>query len=118
MNYDQEKIGDVNVIRIKEKQLTSNEAPDAKTALLGLIIGDGTRFLVNLKDVQRIDSTGLGALLFGVRQAEQHDKDIRFCEISSRVQFLIRIAHLEEVINFYKTEREALKDFRREEGNG
>ena len=113
MRYDQERVGDVRVIRIREKKLTSHEAPEMKTKFLELIIREGDKLLVNLKDVENMDSTGLGSVLLGVRQAEQHGKDLRFCEIQPKVQFLIRIAHLEQAIDVYETEKKALKDFQK-----
>ena len=111
MRFDKEKIGDVTVVRIKEKKLTSHEAPEMKTALLGLVAGEDKKFLINMKDVQQMDSTGLGAFLFGVRQADRYEKDMRFCEIQAKVQFLIRIAHLDDVIKSYETEKDGLQAF-------
>ena len=76
MRYEHEKVGDIIVVRIQEKKLTSHEAPEMKTTLLGLIIGEGEQFILNLKDVEYMDSTGLGAFLFGIRQAENYEKDL------------------------------------------
>lgn len=112
MQFDREKIGDVNIIRIREKQLTSHEAPEMKTALLSFALEEDEKFLLNLKEVESMDSTGLGSFLFGIRQADDRGKDLRFCEVGSKVQFLIRIAHLDQVIRLYETEQEALEDFR------
>ena len=114
MEFDKEKVGDVFVIRIKEKKLTSHEAPEMKTTLLELIMGEGEKFLLNMKNVEQMDSTGLGAFLFGIRQADRYEKDMRFCEIQPKVQFLIRIAHLDDVIKSYETEKDGLQDFREE----
>lgn len=117
MKFVQEKIDDVLVVRIQEKSITSHEAPELKTALLGFLIGDTKKILMNFKEVQNMDSTGLGALLFGIRQAERYEKDIRYCEMQSKILFLIRIAHLENAIDLYETEKDGLKDFQDEETN-
>lgn len=111
MEFAQEKIGDVLVVRPAERSITSHEAPDVKTALLGLLMGDSKKILLNLGKVQSMDSTGLGSLLFAIRQADRYEKDIRFCEMQQKVLFLMRIAHLDTVIDVYQTEKEALKDF-------
>jgi anti-sigma B factor antagonist len=111
MEFVQEKINDVLVVRPVGKSITSHEAPELKTALLGLLMGDSKKILLNLEKVQNMDSTGLGSLLFAIRQAERYEKDIRFCEMQQKIQFLVRIAHLEDVIDVYKTEKEALKGF-------
>ena len=114
MEFVQEKIGDVLVVRLAEKKVTSHEAPELKTALLGFLMGDTRKILFNLKQVQMMDSTGLGSLLFAIRQAERYDKDIRFCEMQPKIQFLVRIAHLEDVIDMYNSEKDALKGFKEE----
>ena len=111
MQIEKEKIGDVVVARIKEPKVTSNEAAEMKTALLELLMSEDENYLINLKHVENMDSTGLGAFLFGIRQAEQHNKDLCFCEARQKVKFLVRIAHLDQVIDVYDTEEEALADF-------
>ena len=114
MRFEKEKIGEVTVIRINEPRLTSHDAPEMKTTMLGIIRDETDRILINLKNVAQMDSTGLGSILFGIRQAEQHDKDMRFCETQSKVEFLIKIAHLKDVIQVYDSEAEALEDFLRD----
>lgn len=112
MHIQTEKIGNVQVGRITVEKVTGHEAPDLKTALLELLSTEGEQFLLNLGKIRTIDSTGLGALIFGVRQADQHEKDLRFCEPGEKVKFLIRIAHLKDAIDVYETEQEGLDDFR------
>jgi anti-sigma B factor antagonist len=114
MQIDQETIEDILVLRVREKQITSHEAPEMKTKLLGFLIGEQEKLLLDLSQVENVDSTGLGALLFGVRQADQRDKDLRFCGVQSKVQFLIHIAHLEDVIDSYKTVEEGVRKFAEE----
>jgi anti-anti-sigma factor len=110
MKFDREDLDNLTVVRVNEKKLTSAEAPEMKTALLGLILDSRKPILINLSNVEYTDSTGLGSFLFGIRQAEQHGIEIFLCELKPKVQFLIRIAHLEDVITFFKTEKEALKE--------
>lgn len=114
MQIEKERVEDILIARIREPKITSHEAPEMKTALLELVIDDYDKLLVSLKDVDYMDSTGLGSFLFGLRQADQHGKDMRFCEIQPKIRFLIRIAHLEDVIDVYETEQQALDDFKNE----
>ena len=111
MKSDRELIGDVLVVRVREQKLTSNETPEMKTTLLGFTIEEEDKILVNLSEVKYMDSTGLGSFLFGLRQADQQGKDMRFCGIQPRVQQLIKIAQLGEVVEFYETEQKALDSF-------
>jgi len=116
MRFEKEIIQDVIVVRVQEPQITMQEAPDVKTALLGLMVEEGNCLLLNLKAVQKMDSTGMGALLFGIRQAEQHEKELCVCDLNDKVRFLIRIARLEDVIDVFETEADALIELH-EEGN-
>jgi anti-sigma B factor antagonist len=111
MRIDQEKIEDVLVLRVCEKQITSHEAPEMKTKILGFLIGDHEKVLLDLSQVSQMDSTGLGALLFALRQSDQHEKDLRICGIHSKVQFLVHVAHLEDVIESYQTVDEGVRAF-------
>ena len=116
MQFEQENIGDVLVLHVREKQITSHEAPEVKTRLLASLGCGPQKILVDLKGVEAMDSTGLGSLLFGIRQADQHGKDLRFSGIQSKVKFLVHVAHLEGVIESYETVEEGLKDFQEEDG--
>lgn len=101
---------DILIVRVQEDQITLKEAPNVKTTLLGFMTDEANCILLNLSSVHKMDSTGLGAILFGIRQAEQHEKDLAICGANDKVQFLIKIAHLDQVINIYPTEKEAIKD--------
>jgi anti-sigma B factor antagonist len=115
MQIERETAGDVLVLRVLEKQITSHEAPEMKTALLGGMADDAGKILLDLKAVENMDSTGLGALLFGLRQADQHDKDLRFCGMQKKVKFLIRVAQLEDKVPSYADAEEGLKGFAEDE---
>jgi anti-sigma B factor antagonist len=110
MRFEKVVMNGIIVVRVNETQITMKEAPDVKTALLGLMIEKGECILLNLRNVQKMDSTGMGALLFGIRQAEQHDKELCVCELNDKVRFLIRVARLEEVIDVFESEVEALAE--------
>lgn len=112
MKIDEEKCGDVLVLHVRDRQISSHEAPEMKTALLGALLGDSDKILLDLTDVEYMDSTGLGSLLFGIRQAEQRSKDLRFSGIQSKVSYLVHLARLEQVIEWYPTVEEALEGFR------
>lgn len=111
MKYNLKRVKDIAVVEIDEPKLTSLEAPDVKTALLAILSENAETYVFNLRLVKTMDSTGLGALLFGVRQAQRLDKDVCFCAAQDKVKFLIRIAHLNQVIDLFETEEEAIADY-------
>lgn len=110
MRYDHKDQGEITVVRVHEEKITSQEAPNVKTAFLQLITGSQRILVLNLSEVAYMDSTGLGAFLFGLRQADANDKELVFCGLQPRLQSLIRIAQLDTILEIYETEAEALQE--------
>jgi len=108
MRYTEENRELARVVTIEEEQLTSHEAPEMKTAFLKMLSDEYEYTVVNMERVLRMDSTGLGAFLFGIRQAENLDKDMIFCCLNKRIASLVKIAHLSDIIEMYDTVDEAL----------
>ncbi len=111
MNIEVEKQGDLYIMRIKTKRLDTFKATDIKTEFLRLI-GEGAKhILVNLKDVESADSSGLGSLLFGKRQFEAKSGFFKLSSLQPKVVTLLKIAKLTEHFEFYDDEESAIKGF-------
>jgi len=108
MNFYLEEVDGIKIIRVKEDRLDTSVAPDLKAQLL-VLINEGKTVLLNLEDVQYADSSGLGAILLGFRQARDSGGDFAICGIQKRVETMISIAQLTNVITIYKDKEEALK---------
>lgn len=108
MNFLLEEVDDTKVLRIKEERLDSHLAPDLKTQLL-VLNKQGGKVIIDLTNTQYIDSSGLGALLLGLRQAKESDTLFAICGAQKRVKSLINIAHLEKVLVNYENEFEAIE---------
>ena len=108
MNFILEEVNGVKIIRIKEERLDTTVAPDLKAQLL-VLINEGKTVLLNLEDVQYADSSGLGAILLGFRQARDSGGDFAICSIQKRVETMISIAQLANIITIYKDQLEALE---------
>lgn len=111
MDLVKEKIGDVTIINIKNERLDNNIAPELKTELLMLLEEKVFKVLINITNVNYADSSGLGALLFGLRQFRDNDGTIKLLGANSRVLSLIRIAKLEKILLNFEDKQEAIKSF-------
>ena len=115
MELEKELAGDVLVFRVKEERLNGTVAPDLKAELLVAVKNGHHKILVDLSEVTYADSSGLGALLFGQRQARSEGGALKVFGASGRIANLIRIARLESVLENYDDWQEALRSF--EAGN-
>ena len=108
MNFFLEEVDGVKIVRLKEERLDTAVAPDLKAQLLVLITED-KKVVLNLEDVDYADSSGLGAILLGFRQARDVDAEFAICGVQKRVETMINIAQLTNVITIYKDQFEALE---------
>lgn len=107
MDFLLEEVNDIKILRIKEERLDSNLAPDLKTQLL-VVNKQGGKVIVDLAKTSYIDSSGLGALLLGLRQAKESETRFAICGAQKRILNLIQIAHLDNVLVNYENEFEAI----------
>lgn len=108
MKVDIEQQSEITMVRLNEKSLDSSNAPEFKTQLLQLISDGATRLVINLGSIKRIDSSGMGALLFGQRQANNKSGWVKLAKVPKSVDQLLKVAMLDRVFQIYKSEEEAI----------
>ncbi|MCA9730657.1 MAG: STAS domain-containing protein [Deferribacteres bacterium] len=112
MNYKVEEVNGIHILRIHEERLDTSVAPDLKAELMALAQkGLQQNILIDLKAVDYADSSGLGAILFGIRQARETESQLKLMHTNVRVMNLIRIAKLDNIIDFFDNEQEAIDSF-------
>lgn len=83
-------------------------APALRDRLTDLVDGGATRIVVDLEDVDFIDSTGLGVLVGGVRRARAEDGDLRLVCTNSRILKVFEATGLHEVFTIGATVDDAV----------
>src|SRR5437868_5804168 len=73
-----------------------------------LAAGD-QKFLLNLADVDYIDSSGLGELVTSFTTVRNHGGQLKLLNLTRRVQDLLQITKLLTVFEVFNNETEALK---------
>jgi len=99
------------IIKIERERLDSLIASELKTELLLTVDGGANKILIDLSDVKYADSSGLGALLFGLRQVQNIGGQMNLYGASKKVMNLTKIARLEDRLINYENKNEALENF-------
>ena len=111
MNFETKHFGDVTVFKLNEKRLD--------TSISGLLKGEFTmilkvegvnKFIIDLSEVDRCDSSGLSAILVANRIVSANEGQMRLAAPSEKVHNLIKITQLDRVLPVTSTVDEALKD--------
>src|SRR5712691_836657 len=74
-----------------------------------LLAAGDRKFLLNLSDVDYIDSSGLGELVTSFTTVRNHSGDLKLLNLTRRVQDLLQITTPLTVFEVFNSEAEALK---------
>jgi anti-sigma B factor antagonist len=76
------------------------------------LLGDGQRqILLNLGEVNYIDSAGLGALISSYTTTKREGGQLKLVNLTRRIQDLLAITKLITVFDTYDDEKEAISSF-------
>ncbi len=100
--------GNVPVIDLKG-EVDVYTAPKFKTAMIDLIDEGNYNVVVNLTNVQYMDSAGLGALVSGLKRVREHNGTINLVSPTVPVQRVLDITRLSKILNIYSSEQQALQ---------
>lgn len=85
------------VIRI-DGRFTASGAPLLRNAVTDAIEADSPRIVVDLSDTTFIDSSGLGALIGGLKSARVAGGDLRIAGAPDTVLAVLRLTNLDRVL--------------------
>lgn len=91
-------------------RLTKSSAPGLRDTLSRLIQNGRTRLVLDLTDVDSIDSAVLGSMISGVKLARQADGDLRIVGPSPHVAEVLRLTQLRRVLKTYPSVGEAFAE--------
>ena len=103
------RVGDgAAVIRLKGR-LTMVVAPRLRTLVTETVQQGRIRVVVDLTACEFIDSSGLGALVAGLKTARQAGGDLRIACLAPQVATVLRLTNLDRVLRPYDRVDEALR---------
>jgi len=111
MNLKTEKKNDVMVINVKEERLDAHNSGDLKSEMQKLFTEGNKNILVDLKDVRFIDSSGLGALVSGFKNAISHQGNLKLSSLQPQVKSMFELTRLHRVFEIFASTSEALDNY-------
>ena len=86
-------------------------APPVKARIDALVAEGRAKIVVDLAKVDFIDSSGLGALIGGLKAARQQGGDVRIATAGEQVRAVLKLTNLDRILAPYATVEEALRDW-------
>jgi anti-sigma B factor antagonist len=111
MNLKIEEKNDIVVIRVKEERLDAHNSGDLKLEMNRLFGEKRKNILVDLEDVRFIDSSGLGALVSGFKNAISNQGNLKLASLQPQVKSMFELTRLHRVFEIFPSSSEALDNF-------
>ena len=101
----------ITVLLIKEDRLDANNSEELKTELHRQFESGAKELIIDLKDVHFIDSSGLGALISGYKNASALHGSFKLSSLQSQVKSMFELTRLQRVFDIYVTVDDALQSY-------
>ncbi|HEB77575.1 MAG TPA: anti-sigma factor antagonist [Methylothermaceae bacterium] len=89
------------VIQILEPRVDAHNSDELKDYIAKLLENNEQKLIVDLSQVRFIDSSGLGALLSGYKNASLHHASLVLAGLQPRVRALFELTRLDRVFEIY-----------------
>jgi len=111
MNLQTEIKNDIVIIYVKEERLDAHNSGELKIEVQKLFAEGKKNVLIDLKDVRFIDSSGLGALVSGFKNAITNQGNLKLSTLQSQVRSMFELTRLHRVFEIFASTSEALDNF-------
>ena len=111
MNLKSERKNGIITIYVKEERLDAHNSVELKGEMQNLFETGAKNILVDLKDVRFIDSSGLGALVSGFKNAISHQGNLKLSSLQPQVKSMFELTRLHRVFEIFPSSSEALDNF-------
>jgi anti-sigma B factor antagonist len=105
-----EKSG-VVILDLQGKLMGGPDAEAFKGTIRKLLDAGCRKIVVNLHDIDWINSTGMGILISGYTTMRRSGGDLRLLNVSDKIQSILYVTKLNMIFKCYGDENEAVESF-------
>jgi anti-sigma B factor antagonist len=101
----------VVLIEVREERLDAHNSGELKAEMLNLFEDGKNNLVVDLQEVRFIDSSGLGALVSGFKNASARNGNLKLCGLQPQVKSMFELTRLHRVFEIFPNAQEATASF-------
>lgn len=111
MNLKTEAVGNRMIIFVQEERLDAHNSDELKTEMNRLFATGAKELILDLKEVRFIDSSGLGVLVSGFKNASTNQGSLKLSGLQTQVRSMFELTRLHRVFDIFQTTDEALNSY-------
>lgn len=97
---------------LTDKKVVLQNAFELTMLLNALVSGGALKIVINMKNLNTLDSTGIGILINCTKLIRKNKGDIVLCNVAPEINEILNVISLEKFIKIFGTEVEAVNSFR------
>jgi anti-sigma B factor antagonist len=99
------------LIEVREDRLDAHNSSELKSRMLNLFEEGKKDMVVDLGEVRFIDSSGLGALVSGFKNASARSGSLKLSNLQPQVQSMFELTRLHRVFEIFSDTKQAIASF-------
>jgi anti-sigma B factor antagonist len=111
MKIEKRTIGDVQVLDCSGKITLGEGTMTVRNTVMDILKEGGKKIIINLADVNYIDSSGIGELVRTYITVSSSGGQLKLLNLTKKIQELLQITKLLTVFQVYDSESAALASF-------
>lgn len=111
MKIETRKVGDVTVLDCSGKITLGEGTMAVRNSVREILKNGGMKIILNLGDVNYIDSSGIGELVSSYTTVTNGGGQLKLLNLTKKIQELLAITKLLTVFQVYNDERAAVSSF-------
>lgn len=111
MRVDAREAGEVIIVDLKGR-LVSGTGDEVLRKVINRVLADRWgKIVLNLSEVTRIDSAGIGELVASIKLAKRFDSTVKLLNVHGQVRDILELCQILPLLEVYESEEEALQAF-------
>lgn len=102
----------ITVLFVREDRLDANNSEDLKSELRRLFEKGTKDLIIDLKEVLFIDSSGLGVLVSGYKNASTLHGTLKLSNLQTQVKSMFELTRLHRVFDIFVSHDDALESYK------
>ena len=118
MKIETRTVGDITILDCSGKITLGEGTMMVRNAVRDILKNNGKKIILNLGDVNYIDSSGIGELVSSYTTAKRLGGDLKLTGVPKTVRCVLQITALDTVFEIFDDEEAALRAFGQSRGAG
>ena len=111
MNLHIEERGQAVLLVVQEERLDAHNSGELKAQMLKLFEEGKNNLVIDLRGVRFVDSSGLGAMVSGFKNASSRNGNLKLSGLQLQVKSMFELTRLHRVFEIFPDVDEALASF-------